>query len=218
MAPYKIIFIVPARNEEKTIRSLIVKIKKFYKVLLINDNSSDLTAKIAKDAGAFVINNSSDNPGYQSAIFEGLIYAKKKKYDLAITCDADGQHRIKDALRLITLFSNDVDLLLTSRSNITRVSEKIFNFFYKVIWSIHDPLSGLKGYNLNKIKYTYLKNQKETLTTCLPIILRKNIRSYNFKEMEIYTIKRIDISRFDSGINFILLLISCFWNNLKIKG
>lgn len=216
MAAYKIIFIIPARNEAKTIKSLIIKIKKFYKIVVINDNSTDLTAKIAKDAGAVVINNSFYNPGYQSAIFKGLIYAKKKKYDLAISCDADGQHRIKDMFRLITLFSDDVDLLLTSRSNINRVSEKIFNFFYKIIWSIQDPLSGLKGYNLGKIKYIYLKNRKQTLTTSLPIILKKNIRFHNFKEMKIHIIKRKDISRFDSGINFILLLITCFWNNLKI--
>ena len=51
----KILIVIPALNEEKTIGKLIKKIDKKYKVLVINDGSTDNTKAVAIKAGAKVL-------------------------------------------------------------------------------------------------------------------------------------------------------------------
>ena len=65
------LILIPAYNEEKTIKKIIKKINKFGKVLVVNDASEDKTKKISISAGALVINHKK-NLGYNKAIDTGL--------------------------------------------------------------------------------------------------------------------------------------------------
>lgn len=85
--------IIPAFNEEKTITHVIRGIKKFSDadIIVINDGSFDLTDKLAKKAGAFVISHPF-NMGYGVALQTGYKFAHKHNYDILLQIDADGQH------------------------------------------------------------------------------------------------------------------------------
>jgi len=215
MEKLKIIFLVPAKNESKSIFKLVKKLKKYSKVLVINDDSSDDTELQSKSAGALLIRTKSKKSGYQNAIYVGLKYAILKNYDFAITCDADNQHKMKDVIRVLKECNKDVSLVYTRRKNISRNVEKIFNFFFNLVWSIKDPLSGLKGYNLRKIKKGFFQNNLETLSTSILVWLKKS--DFNkMKEIHIYTNKRSGKSNF-STINLFFLLCLSFINNLLIK-
>jgi len=51
-----IVICIPAYNEEKSIAKLIIDLKKYSnKIIVVDDGSSDYTAKIAKELGAKVI-------------------------------------------------------------------------------------------------------------------------------------------------------------------
>jgi glycosyltransferase involved in cell wall biosynthesis len=85
--------IIPAFNEEENIASVIAGIKNQTDadIIVIDDGSIDLTAKKAGKAGAYVIRHPF-NMGYGVALQTGYKYAVKKKYDLLLQMDGDGQH------------------------------------------------------------------------------------------------------------------------------
>lgn len=91
-APKRTLAIIPCRNEEATIGSVILKTKRFVnQVLVIDDGSDDETKKIAKDAGAVVISHKK-NRGKGAAVRTGFQYAKDNDFDYVVTIDGDGQH------------------------------------------------------------------------------------------------------------------------------
>ena len=71
--------IIPAFNEEATILEVVQFAFKFASlVVVVDDFSSDLTADIARRAGAVVLTQTS-NHGYESSIFTGIQYSIKHK-------------------------------------------------------------------------------------------------------------------------------------------
>ena len=86
----ELLIIIPALNEEKTIKKIIQKAKIFGDVLVVNDGSKDNTKDIAIKNGVSVISHNI-NLGYDKAINSGLEFFIKKKYKYVITIDADGQ-------------------------------------------------------------------------------------------------------------------------------
>ena len=73
-----LLILVPAFNEEKTLKKMINGIKKYGRVLVIDDGSSDQTKKIALKNGAMVLSHKK-NLGYNQAINSGLKFFLKKK-------------------------------------------------------------------------------------------------------------------------------------------
>ena len=55
MGRFKIVTIVPAYNEEKTIYEVVTSLNKYTNVIVVDDCSTDETYKIAKNCGATVI-------------------------------------------------------------------------------------------------------------------------------------------------------------------
>lgn len=90
----KILAIIPAYNEEKSIGSVIKQIKSVIpevNTLVISDGSADNTAINALAAGSEVI-ALPFNLGIGGAMQTGYIYAERENYDIAIQVDGDGQH------------------------------------------------------------------------------------------------------------------------------
>jgi glycosyltransferase involved in cell wall biosynthesis len=83
-----ILVIIPAFNEAKSIDKVIAEIPKFVReTVVVNNNSSDTTSKVAALAGATVL----DEPrqGYGYACLKGIAYAKTKQPDIIVFLDAD---------------------------------------------------------------------------------------------------------------------------------
>ena len=112
----KIIIGIPAFNEEKNIAGIISKLKRITKdIIVCNDGSTDLTADIAEEMGALVINHEK-NLGYGGAIRSIFLKAKDLNGDVLVTFDADGQHRIEDVDKVINpILEGKSDLVIGSR-------------------------------------------------------------------------------------------------------
>ena len=112
----KITIGIPAYNEEKNIASVITKLKKITdSIIVCDDGSEDMTAKISKNLGAIVISHKK-NMGYGVAINSIFQKSKEMNSDLLVTFDADGQHRIEDIEKVIEpIKNNDADLVIGSR-------------------------------------------------------------------------------------------------------
>ena len=112
----KIIIGIPAFNEEKNIAGIISKLKRTTKdIIVCNDGSTDLTAEIAEEMGAIVINHEK-NLGYGGAIRSIFLKAKDLNGDVLVTFDADGQHRIEDIDKVINpILEGQSDIVIGSR-------------------------------------------------------------------------------------------------------
>lgn len=119
----KVAIIIPAFNESGSIGSVVTmmqnKLSKqpniTFEIIVIDDGSSDDTAKRVSKAGTKVIRHIL-NCGAGGATATGLSYAQQNGFDLAATMDADGQHDPDDVLRGINLMlESGGDLIIGSR-------------------------------------------------------------------------------------------------------
>ena len=114
----KNLIIIPAYNEEKSIKSVVESIYQTTKecdVIVINDGSKDNTYIEAKKTKAIVI-NLPNNLGIGGAVQTGYLYAYKNDYDIAIQVDADGQHDPKYINNMIEFIDKgQADMVIGSR-------------------------------------------------------------------------------------------------------
>jgi len=112
----KIAIGIPAFNEEKSIASIILQLKKKYETIIVcDDGSSDLTGSIAKELGVIVITHEK-NLGYGAAIRSIFLKSSELEIDVLVTFDADGQHRIEDIDSMIKPIQEDkAEIVIGSR-------------------------------------------------------------------------------------------------------
>ncbi len=110
--------IIPALNEERTIAGVLESLRAAVpdvEILVIDDGSSDGTAKIARANGASVVSHPF-NLGYGSALQTGYKYGAAGDYAYLVQMDADGQHDARDVARLLApLRAGSAEVCLGSR-------------------------------------------------------------------------------------------------------
>ena len=114
----RILFIVPAYNEEGNIAKVIQELKGldlFSEVLVINDGSTDQTKLSAKQAGALTV-DLPFNLGIGGSVQTGFKYAKEHNFDIAVQVDGDGQHDVSYIAHLIEpILNHQADMTIGSR-------------------------------------------------------------------------------------------------------
>ena len=172
----KVLFVIPAYNEEENIAKVLKEIKKdasFADVLVINDCSKDNTKKIVEQNGVKCITGIF-NLKYAIAVQTGIKYAYMNNYDYVIQFDADGQHIAKEAIKLLEeIKRSDSDIVIGSRylkdtgypcPFFRKVGTKFFASIIKLICKkkIADPLSGFQCLNRKVIeRYSQMGNYPE---------------------------------------------------------
>lgn len=95
-APSKLVVVIPALNEERTVADVVRRIPRDrlgvreVDVVVVNDGSSDRTVAEALAAGAHVVSHGRTQ-GVGAAFQTGLSAALERGADLVVTLDADGQ-------------------------------------------------------------------------------------------------------------------------------
>ena len=109
--------VVPVYNEAAVINDVVSSLRaSFPRVICVDDGSTDGSADLAQAAGAIVVRHR-DNLGQGAAIQTGVTYALRDPGTrLIVTFDADGQHRVADAQRMVQVARDErVDVVLGSR-------------------------------------------------------------------------------------------------------
>ena len=165
-----IIAVIPALNEEKTIASVICSLKGIVdKVIVVNDCSSDHTASSSKDNGAFVIDNNT-NLGYSKSLDKGILAALNDNASVVLTIDADGQHPIDIAKKMISLINDfGYDVVLGTRDSFPRYSEKLFSVYSKCRYGLPDLLCGMKCYSRHALVTSGVTSNWNSLGTYITI-------------------------------------------------
>lgn len=188
---------IPALNESRSIEDVVVAASRFGRVIVVDDGSTDGTGRIAENAGAIVVRHSS-NQGYDRALASGLRKAIDAGYRYAITVDADGQHRSDAIQQIFARLSDGAELVVGSRDRHQRVSEVLFAWVSRVLWRIADPLCGLKGYNLDRLRSVTPLWTYDSVGTELTLV---GVRSgWRVDQIPVRTNVRHGPSRFGGGI------------------
>ena len=148
----KIIFLIPAYNEEKNLKKVILQFKKYGDTFVINDGSIDKTEQIAKKYSKYYLSNYK-NRGYDYSLQRGLRFITKQLnfFKYVVTIDGDGQHKSSQLNKLVKKLLK-YDVVVGNRNFYNRpIEKKICNISRKK-FKIADPLSGMKGYRLKALK------------------------------------------------------------------
>lgn len=109
-----VLVVVPAYNEQDAIADVVAQITASgFRVLVVDDGSTDHTRTRAAAAGAEVVSLNS-NSGVGVAIRTAFAAAVERGYEAIVQCDADGQHPVEDIPALIAA-SKGVDVVVGSR-------------------------------------------------------------------------------------------------------
>ena len=109
--------VVPAFNEASVLGDVLADVRSVFEhVVCVDDGSRDDTSDVALRAGAHVVRHPV-NLGQGAAIQTGVEYARNRPgAKVFATFDADGQHQVKDVVRMIDRLSGeDVDLVVGTR-------------------------------------------------------------------------------------------------------
>ncbi len=114
-----IVVIIPAYNEENGIINVLndLPFNIIDEVIVVNNNSSDLTSKNALAAGATVLNEKQKGYGY--ACLKGIAYLKAKEQapDIVVFLDADySDHPDELPLLVEPILLGKADLVIGSRA------------------------------------------------------------------------------------------------------
>ena len=122
--------VFPAYNEEQGIAAAVqdfLSVPVVDKVYVIDNNSKDRTAQLARDAGAIVITET--NQGYGWALRRGL---KEADTDIVVLCEPDGTFIARDVNKLLS-YAEDFSMVMGTRTTRELIwREANMGFFLRV--------------------------------------------------------------------------------------
>lgn len=167
----RILIIIPAYNEADNIERVVTDLIKNYPeydYVVINDGSSDDTAKICRKE-RFNLIDLPINLGLAGAFQTGVKYAYEKGYDAVLQYDGDGQHQAKYIEKMVhTMREQDADIVIGSRfiekknpGSLRMLGAKILKYSIKFTTgrTIADPTSGMRLIHSRMLKeFAYVMN------------------------------------------------------------
>lgn len=109
--------LVPMYNEARVISGVLDELRsRFPHVVCVDDGSSDESVELARAAGATIVRHPI-NLGQGAALQTGFNFIRtRRQVRYVVTFDADGQHRVEDAVQMIAKArADDLDVVLASR-------------------------------------------------------------------------------------------------------
>ena len=215
--------LIPSYNEARTIGQIVAELRaESHIVYVVDDGSSDDTAKIAHEAGAVVVKHKS-NLGKGASLREGFKHIVKKGYDAVIVMDGDGQHLVSDMGNFIDKMDvTGADIIIGNRMEDVSLMPKERIHTNRFMSSLISLLSGQyvpdsqSGYRLIKrevIEKVPLKSFNYEIES--EMIIKSSRAGFRIESVPIKTIYSDEKSRvnpFVDTIRFIIFVIKTLIN------
>lgn len=218
--------IIPVYNEEKNIEAVldnIIKIKKGFDLILINDGSIDNTEEILKKKGVCYLSHPY-NLGYGVALQTGYKYAVCLGYKYVIQMDGDGQHNPMDIFKILeALTKTNNDIIIGSRylnKNSTNIENNIFKkiavaffgFLIKLLTKakITDPTSGFQGLSYDTFEFYSKMNNFVSDFPDADILIKMLRLKYKVFEISVNINKREFGKSMHSGFKPLYYMVKVF--------
>jgi len=211
----KISIIIPVYNEAQTIGDLVLQIRSIYpdfEIIIINDGSSDDSAAVASNAGAFVYSHPY-NIGNGAAIKSGIRIASG---DILVFIDGDFQHDPEDIGKMLGYFP-DYDMVVGARvmgdqASLGRaLGNKIYNWLasYVAKFTVRDLTSGFRAVKADIARqFLYLLPNTYSYPTTLTLCVLRDGRSLKYVPIDIRkrSTGKSNISLFRDGVRFFMII------------
>lgn len=209
--------IIPAFNEENGVGQVIQEIPSdlVYEVIVVNNASTDETERIAKEAGATVLRETT--PGYGRACLKGIDYLKKSDplTDIVVFLDADHADFPEEMRELVKpILEHNVDLVIGSRAlghkekgSMTPqqifgnwLATRLLKLFYKVKFTDLGPFRAIKFDSLLE-----LEMQDKTYGWTVEMQLKAAKKKMKCMEIPVSYRKRIGFSKISGTVKGTIL-------------
>lgn len=113
-----VLIVVPAWNEQEALPAVLEDLAQQLPeadVVVVNDGSTDGTARVVREAGTAMLLDLPLNLGVGGAMRAGYRFALRNGYERAVQVDADGQHDAAEVHRLLNLLDDGADIAIGAR-------------------------------------------------------------------------------------------------------
>lgn len=148
----EILALIPAYNEATRVADVVTGAQAYLPVLVVDDGSTDATAKVAEEAGASVLRQV-QNQGKGAALRAGFRWGLDRGYEAALTLDADGQHDPGEIPKFVRAYGDRrADLIIGVRDFdqipwVRRLANTLGRWTFS--WALGQPvLDNQSGYRL----------------------------------------------------------------------
>jgi len=207
--------IIPAYNEEQSIGKVVLDIPReiVEHVIVVNNNSTDSTVKVASEAGAIVL----DEPrkGYGWACLKGIEHSKKLKTDIVVFLDGDYSDYPQEIPDVINpILSQNMDMVIGSRvlgkrekGSLTPqqifgnwLATKLIRLFYRAKFTDLGPFRAI-----NSDKLELLKMSDKTYGWTIEMQIKAAKQKMQFCEVPVNYKKRIGVSKVSGTVKGTIL-------------
>lgn len=219
----KIAILIPCYNEELTIKSVISKFQKELPqstIYVYNNNSTDETASVAKEAGAIVRDVPKKGKGnVVRAMFMEV------DADIYVMIDGDDTYPVEDVHKLIyPIQNNDADMTIGDRhsngSYKTQNSRNFHNFGNNLVKTLintlyqedlKDIMSGFRAFNKDFVKHFPIHSSGFEIET--EMSMHALDKRFKIQEVTIGYVDRIEgsVSKLNTYSDGLKILKTIFW-------
>jgi GT2 family glycosyltransferase len=220
--------VIPAYNEAENLKELLQKMPgkirdKKIEVIVVDDGSTDKTARVAAESG-YVSARNKTHRGGGAALRLGYDVIKKMKPEIVVTMDADGQHDPGEIGRLIEpILKGEFDFVIGSRilgkaeksSQLRFLGLHIFNFIISALLGkkISDCTSGFRAFRAGVVDKIMLQEDQFHTSELIIDAVKKGFR---IGEVPVTIARRKYGSSkkgkdWTYGLNFAKVIIKSWW-------
>lgn len=214
--------LIPCYNEAKTIKKVIIDFKKVLPhadIYVYDNNSTDNTDKIARDAGAFVKYEYKQGKGnVVRSMFREI------EADCYIMVDGDDTYPAEPAIEFEKLILNgEADMVIGDRLSSTyfeendrpfhntgnRVVRKFINVFFKS--DLNDIMTGMRAFSYNFVKSFPIQSKEFEIETEMSVFAL--INNFKIKEIPVEYRDRIEgseskLNTYKDGYKVIMMIVA----------
>ena len=203
--------IIPAYNEEASIGLVIKDIPEIVsEVIVVNNNSTDTTVQVAKEAGATVL--SETKKGYGHACLKGMDYVENLdlRPEIIVFLDGDYSDYPEELTKIITpIIKDNIDFVVGARSSALRengsmtkpqifgnwLATSLMKLFFRSTFTDLGPFRAIK-YD----KLLALKMEDKTYGWTVEMQLKALRNNYSYLEIPVKYRNRIGVSKVSGTI------------------
>lgn len=219
--------ILPAKNEGESLRSIVPELGKLYpkaEIIVVDDGSSDETARVAQKAGARVVAHPF-SLGNGAAIKAG---ARAARGDILAFMDADGQHKPEELQKLIAKLDEGNHMVVGARDISAQASRwrMLANSVYNRLssWIVGHPILDLtSGFRVARAesfkKFLYLLPNGFSYPTTITMAFFRAGLPVGYAPVEVgKRIGKSHVRPMRDGLKFLLIIfkVGTLYSPLKI--
>ncbi|MCT4559895.1 MAG: glycosyltransferase family 2 protein [Crocinitomicaceae bacterium] len=211
----KIVVVIPAFNEEKSIAKVIADIPKDWvsDTIVVNNNSTDRTEQVAHEAGAIVL--SEKRKGYGWACLTGIAKAEELKAEIIVFMDGDYSDYPQELPLVVgPILDQDMDMVIGSRAlgkkekgSLTPqqvfgnwLATQLIRLFYSAKFTDLGPFRAMKMSSLMA-----LNMQDKTYGWTIEMQIKAVKHKMKFTEVAVNYKKRIGVSKVSGTVKGTIL-------------